>query len=238
MSASAPVLVITGSGTVVTMGAVPVIYPEPLVVPLLGRSISDAGPAKILKLATDLDLLGQKTDFTASRQIPGDVAARIGIPVDGRLLTLTAPSVAPGCAAGQACNPVPGTPEAFGLLWSRLLGLSSWLAEDLGPEGDYPPVACSVLTDTAPVPDPAIGTNIAHWPLSTPMASFRVLITNGTARCGPATGADVEVLRAAFAKGNQLTQWAASPTASETYGLTVRSLTPGEDACRGIFGTG
>lgn len=235
---TAPALVITGSGTVVTTGAVPAIYPGPLVAPLLGRPISDAGRAKILKLATDLGLLGARTDFSAGAPIAGGVTARIEISVDDRLVTITGPSDVPGCAAGQACSPAPGTPEAFGLLWNRLLDLSSWLAADLGPQAPYQPVAYAVLIGSAPAPDATLGASITQWPLTTPMSSFGTLVANGTARCGTATGADVAMLRGAFAKANQLTQWVASPTANATYGLTVRSLTPGEDACREVFGPG
>lgn len=235
---SAPALVITESGTVVTMGAVPAVYPGPLVVPLLGRSITDAGRATILKLAADLGLLGQRLDFSAGQPMAGGVTARIEISVDGKLVTITGATDVQGCAGGQVCSPAPGTPEAFGMFWDRLLDLPSWLAADLGRQDAYPPTAFSILIGSAPVPDAALGANIAQWPLTTPMASFGVLVANETARCGTATGPDVAIMRVALGKANQLTQWVASPTTSATYGLTVRSLTPGEDACREIFGVG
>jgi hypothetical protein len=42
----------------------------------------------------------------------------------------------------------------------------------------------------------------------------------------------------AFAKANALSQWTQDPTASAAFGLTVRALVPGEDACREVFGVG
>lgn len=231
-------LVITASGTVVTPGPIPAIYPGPLVVPLIGRSITDAGRARILKLATDLGLLGQRTDFSGGQPIAGGVTARVEILVNGRLVTITGPTDVPACTGGQACSPAPGTPEAFGVLRARLLDLSSWLAADLGLESPYLPAAYSVLIGSAPVPDPTLRSDIAQWPLATPMASFGVLVANGTARCGMVTGPDVAIMRVALGKAHQLTQWVEGPTSSASYGLTIRALTPGEDACREVFGAG
>ena len=236
--ANAAPLVITGSGQLVTTGAVPAIFPGPLVVPLVGRTITDAGRAKIVELATSLGLLGRQTDFAANGGLAGGVIAHVEITVNGRLVTLSgSPDAAASCAAAT-CSPAPSTPEAFGAFWRQLLDPGSWLGSELGAETPYTPTAYSILVGKAPVPDPTLGANIADWPLDAPLATLGVPVANGQARCATVIGATATTLGAAFAKANTLSQWTQDPTASASFGLTIRALVPGEDACREVFGVG
>lgn len=232
-------MVITGSGLVVMPGPVPAVFPGPLVVPLLGRTISDAGRAKILDLAESLGLLGRQTDFPANTGIVGGITAHVELTVDGKRVTLSGNPDATGrpCAA-TTCSPAPATPEAFGAFWQQLLDLPSLLGSELGPETAYTPTIYSILVGAAPVPDPTLGANIVDWPLAAPLATYGVAVANGQARCATVTGDTAETLGKAFAKANSLSQWTQDPTASASFGLTVRALVPGEDACREIFGVG
>jgi hypothetical protein len=86
------------------------------------------------------------------------------------------------------------------------------------------------------VPDATIGAEIALWPLSTPITGFGAAVLGGSYRCGTVTGVDAVRLGAALAKANGLTQWVASPSTDATFGLTVRPLADGQDACREVFG--
>jgi hypothetical protein len=231
-------LVITGSGLVVTPGAVPAIFPGPLVVPLIGRTITDSGRAKILRLATDLGLIGRQTDFTANGGLPGGITAHVEITVDGRLVTLSgSPDATIQCVAAP-CNPAPATPEAFGTFWRQLLDPTAWLGSELGTGTPYTPTVYSILVGSPPDPDPNRGASIADWPLDASLATYGTAVANGQARCATVTGDVAATLGRAFAKANALSMWTQDPTASAAFGLTVRALVPGEDACREVFGVG
>jgi hypothetical protein len=231
-------LVITGSGLLVRPGPVPAIFPGPLLVPLVGRSITDAGRGKILQLATSLGLIGRQTDFTADGRLVGGVTAHVEITVDGRVVTLSgSPEATIECVAAP-CNPAPATPEAFGSFWRQLLDPAPWLGSELGAEASYTPTSYSILVGAAPVPDPNLGANIADWPLDAPLATFGTSVANGQARCATVVGDAAATLGRAFAKANGLSGWTQDPTASASFGLTVRALVPGEDACREVFGVG
>jgi hypothetical protein len=96
----------------------------------------------------------------------------------------------------------------------------------------------SILVGAAPVPDPTLGANVMIWPFDVTIGSFGAAVANGQARCATVTGAAAATFRDAFAKANALTQWTQNATTSATFGLTVRALVPGEDACREVFGVG
>ena len=122
-----PTAVITGDGTYVTAGAVPEIYPGPLLPALVGRPISDAGRDAIIAEARRLGLLGRKTDFASVTAMPGGVTGEIVLTVDGAPVTLTGEPDAQIICIMAPCDPVPGTPEAFGELWRRIADPASWL---------------------------------------------------------------------------------------------------------------
>jgi hypothetical protein len=234
---AAPPLVIDGQGVAVVSAPVPAIYPGPLVVPLSGRAVSDAGRATILQEARDLGLLAGQTDFRGtSNQLAGGITGHIELTVDGQRVTLTGdPSAHIECIT-TPCDPPPGSPAAFGELWRRLSDLPSWLGADLGPESPYVPDGYSILVGPPPAPDPVLAQAPADWPLSQPLATFGTPVANGTARCGTVRGADADALRPAFAAANALTPWVQDLSTNATFGLTVRPLVDDEDACREVFG--
>ncbi len=224
--------VITGDGTYVVPGAVPEIYPGPIVMPLFGRHVSTEGRATIMTWAKDLGLLTGKTDFTGGGGLPGGITGQIELTVDGSHVTLT------GLPGAQAANPVPGSPEAFGEFWRRVASLPTTLGAELGPESPYVPPAYSILVGPAPVPETGMTAQIMDWPLDTPLATFGKPVANGTMRCGTVRGADADTLRPSLEQANQITQWVQGPTTNATFGLTPRPLVPGEDRCLEIFGPG
>jgi hypothetical protein len=233
---SLPVIVITGDGVAVRPGAVPAIFPGPAVVPLTGRSITEAGRLAIVNAATVLGLLGGKGDFTGGQVAMGGITGRIELTVDGRRVTITgSPDIAPVCGS-TTCNPPAGTPAAFAELWRRLGNLESWIGPELGTEHPYAPVAYAVLVGPAPVQDPQLPQPPMVWPLASQMMLFGGPVANGQARCGTVSGADVAPFAAALARANALTQWHQDASTNATLGLTVRPMVPGEDACRETFG--
>lgn len=231
-----PTLVITGDGVVVTQDAVPAIYPGPLLPNLVGRTISEAGRATIVAAARDLGLIGARTDFSGDAGLIGGVTGRIELTVDGRPVVLTGRPDAHIECITTPCDPAPGSEEAFGALWTKLLDLSSWLPAQLGPEAPYVPQAYALLVTRAPEDVPSLPQAPADWPLATPLATFGGPVANGTARCGTVSGEDATALRPALEAANQLTPWVEAPGAGDVYRLVVRPLTPGEDACLEMFG--
>lgn len=231
-----PLLVITGDGIAVTPGPLRASYPGPLLPSLVGRSISEAGEAAIVQEARDLGLTGGPGDFTGDGGMLGGVSGRIELTVDGRRITITGrPDARMECIT-TPCDPAPGSPEAFGTLWAKLLDLPTWLPDQLGPEMPYVAPAYALLVGPAPEADPSLPQSPADWPLTTPLATFGGPVANGTARCGTVSGDEAEALRPALAAANQLTPWVQDPGEGDVFGLLVRPLTPGEDACRETFG--
>jgi hypothetical protein len=232
-----PLLVVTADGRVLAQGAVTMIYPGPLVLPVMQRPISPAGVAAMLQAAKDAGILGPNTDFTGGALPPGAAAARLQIVVDGVTYDLVgdANAAAP-CPPTQACPEAdPGTPAAFAQFWNRLLDLAGWLGPELGAEQPYAPAFYAVIV--GPPPEPWAGAAPVVWPVADPpLGAFGAPVRGepGT-RCGIATGDLATALSGTFAEATQLTPFVATATASATHGLTVRALLPGdEDPCAPI----
>jgi hypothetical protein len=231
-----PLLVVTGDGLAVTQGPQRAIYPGPLLPNLTARPLSGSGQAAIIARARTLGLLDGATDFSGGAMVPGGILGRIEITVDGRRLTLTGNPGAQIVCVTTPCNPAPGSPEAFGELWRNLADLPTWLGGDLGPEQPYVAAAYALLVGPAPQPEPGLPQAVADWPLDTPLATFGGPVADGTYRCGTVSGPDADALRPALTAANQLTPWVQDPQMSAAFGITVRPLVPGEDACRETFG--
>ncbi len=229
--AMGPTAVIDGDGRYLVEGAVPAIFPGPLVMPLFARQVSDKGRETIMGWTKDLGLLSGPTDFTGGGGLPGGVTGRIELTVDGSLVTLT------GLPDVSEPNPDPGSPQAFGELWRRISSLPETLPGELGPESPYTPAAFAILVGPAPVPQGGLSGAIADWPLDTSLGTFGGPVANGTQRCGLVEEKDAAALAPALAQANQLTQWVQGPETSATFGLTVRPIVAGENPCAEVFGT-
>ena len=225
-----PTATITGDGQYLVQGAVPAIFPGPLVMPQFASQVSDAGRAQILAWADELGLLSGKTDFTGDGSLPGGITGQIELTVDGRLVSLR------GLPDASSPDPKPGSPEAFGELWRRVASLPQTLPGELGAEQPYTPTAYAILVGEPPAPQDGLRVNIMDWPLDTPLATFGGPVANNSARCGLVEGEDAATLTPALAQANQLTMWTQDPEFSTAYGLTVRPIVAGENPCVEIFG--
>ena len=231
-----PMAVITGDSVLVTPAPIPTIYPGPAVINLQGRTITAAGRLAIVVLAQKLGLAAGSGDFTGGTIAPGGIAGRIELTVDGKRVTISGNPQAPTGCPKEPCLPAAGTPAAFAELWLRLSDLESWIGPELGNPQVYDPPAYAVLVGAAPKPDPMLSQLPADWPLAVPASQFGSPVANGSARCGTVSGADAVTLRASLAKANMLSPWVQDPSFNATFGLTVRPMVPGEDACRETFG--
>ena len=234
--ASGPTAVITADGTYVTAGPVDAGDPAPLLPTLVGRSLSDAGRAAIQAEAARLRLIGKKTDFKSVISLPGGAVGRLQLTVDGGPVTLTGEPDSKLLCIPSLCDPVPGTPEAFGELWRKVADPVPWLGGELGPESPFVPAAYALLVGPAPAPDPDVDAAIADWPLPAPLATFGTPVAKGSQRCGIVSGADAEALRPVLEQADQQTTWVQDPSTSATFEITVRPIIAGEDPCAETFG--
>jgi hypothetical protein len=229
-----PSVVITLDGRVLTGGAVPAIFPGPLVGPVVERQITAAGWSKIVDAARAAGLLGANRDFTGGAMPPGSQVTRLEIAADGIVYDLVGDASRIMVCVTTPCDPQPGTPEAFGGFVARLTDLGSWLGSDIGPEGMHAPAGYAVLV-VPPPDDQGLAQPSIAWPLAAGFAGFGKPVVNGSGdRCGSITGADVAAVRGPFGAANQLTKWQ-DPVDGTFHGLIVRPLLPGDaDPCEGM----
>lgn len=230
-----PSVVITLDGRALTAGAVPAIFPGPLINPLIERQLTQGGWAKIVAAARGFGLLGGATDFTGGAMPPGSMTARLQLVADGRVHDLVGdPNRIMVCVTAP-CDPQPGTPEAFGAFLSRLGDLGSWLGADIGPEAIHVPEGYAILVGPPPADEPGLPQPQIDWPLEGGLDAFgRPLADGSDGRCGSATGPDAAALRPAFDSANQFTKWR-DPADGSFRGLLVRPLLPGDaNPCEGL----
>lgn len=231
-----PSVFITGDLRVIVQGAVPAIYPGPLMTPLWQRQLTADGWRRLVDRASDLGLLTGQQDFTGGALPPGSAAGRLEILVGERLFELTGdPNQVPRCGEARCPDPGPGTPGAFAVFWQDLGDLQRWLADALGPEVQYRPAAYAILTGPPPAEDPLSAAPIP-WPLDTSLEAFGDPVVGEPARtCGIAAGDDADRLRPLLETATQLTRW---QDGARLWGLTVRPILPGETAPCSAFGEG
>ncbi len=233
-----PSAVITGDGRYVTADPTDAGGPESLLPGLVERTISDAGRDAILAEADRLGLLGGKTDFRGAAAMPGGAVGRLQLKVDGTVITLLGEPDSKLLCIAAPCDPLPGTPEAFGELWRMLADPTPWFTSELGPEAPFVADSYAVLVGQAPNAGPDQGAGAQTWPLDTPLATFGGPVVNGTLRCGIVDGPDADTLRPALEAANQTTGWVQDGSSTATFDLVVRPIVAGEDPCADTFGGG
>lgn len=230
-----PQLVITLDGRVLSGGAVPAIFPGPLVTPVLERQLSAAGWSRLVDAARAAGLLGLNPDFTGGEMPPGSQVTRLELVADGRLYDLRGDASRQIVCIQAPCVAPPGTPEAFAGFVNTLTDISSIVGpENLGPEQQHQPAGYAVIVGAVP-DDQGLPQRQVAWPLPAGFASFGKPLRDGSGgRCGSVTGADLGLVRPAFTAATQLTPWL-DPADGSLHGLVVRPLLPGDrDACEGL----
>ena len=229
-----PSVVITLDGRVLTGGAVPAIFPGPLVGPVVERQLTPNGWNRIVAAAREAGLLGGARDFTGGAMPPGSMATRLEIVADGRIHDLTGDASRIMVCVQAPCNPQPGSPEAFGGFVSRLSDLGSLLGADIGPESMHTPAGYAILVGPAP-DDQGLAQPPIAWPFEAGFVGFGKPLADGSGgRCGTVTGEEAAALRPALTRATSITRWR-DPADGSFHGLTVRPLLPGDDdPCEGL----
>jgi hypothetical protein len=216
---------VTISGGVFINGiiAVPAIYPGPLWVQPVARTISQAGIDAIVAEARKDGLFDGQSEFI-DQALMGGVDARLQMVVDGKMYDLTGdPTALTRC---NCTNPDPGTAAAFAAFWQKLTGLDLWLPADLGPSASYEPDRLAVLAMPPSEPASGITAGQVTWPLATPFSKFGTAMGNDTFRCGVVSGADLASLLPVVKQSSQITRFVDSEGTVDS--LVVRALVPGE----------
>ena len=229
---------ITDDGVVVTQGPVPAIFPGPLVPPLFGAPISEAGFNQVVERARALGLLDGDGDFSPPDPVVGGLSGLIELRVDGAMREISGdPNSGIQCIT-TPCDPAPGSPEAFGTYWRELGDLRSLVGDELGADTSYHPEGYALLVGVALPDDAGLDPQVLAWPLETPLAETGVPVGNADVpRCATVEGEDAATLEASFATANQLTQWVdAGVDPADAVAIAVRALLPGDDPCQDLFG--
>lgn len=231
-----PSIVISLDGRVLSAGAVPAIFPGPLVSPIVERQLSAAGWNRIVEAARAAGLLGGRSDFTDGLMPPGSQVTRLEIVADGVVRELTGDANRTFNCITTPCVPPPGTPEAFAAFVSSLGDIASITGPgELGAERIHEPAGFAVIVNPGPPDDQGLAQPPIAWPLAGGFAGFGEPLPDGSgARCGLVTGADVGLVRPVFAAATQITPFR-DPTDDSLHGLVVRPLLPGDgDPCQGL----
>jgi hypothetical protein len=208
--------------------AVPAIYPGPLMISPIARTISEDGIDALIAEAEALGLLGEQTDFTGGELAPGAPVSQIELIVDAQSRTLVGnSSLAVQCSTDGRCTADPGTPEAFAAFWQELMQAQVLLDGALGPVQDYQPERVALLLTEPPAGEPGLSPVPVEWPLDTPLAETGVEFPGeeGT-RCVTLEGEDLEAVLPILQNGNALTT--VFDQDDTQAGLLVRVLVPNE----------
>jgi hypothetical protein len=217
-------------GRLITPGPQIDIFPSPLMPNVQQRPISDAGIGAIVEAARSAGLLEGPTDLTGGSQ-PGAVTAHLLFVVDGVEREVVGDPTRQIVCITTPCEAAPGTPEAFGGVWARLMDVPGWLGGELGPEAPFDFTRLAVLL-TEPMLDATLPPSFAPWPLERPMMQFGVALGEPLPRCGAVDGVEMDALLAAFRGANSHTHWTDGSDAQ--VGIVARPLFPREPIPCGV----
>jgi hypothetical protein len=226
--AALPTVAVYSDGRILTPGAVPAIYPGPLVSPVAVHDVGAAGAAAIL---AEMRKIGLDKPATAGPGIPGDSGTSIFTAVvDG---ATTTSRFSGNGRPGQPGGPVaPGDEErvAAMAMLDRLLDPTDGWGGPAGAESLYAPIGYRIfVAPGAPANEQNLTQSPVAWPLATPLAEFGTpaVPDRGIAglRQGAVMGDDAAAVGALFQKANTLT---AFTSGGASYTLYVRPLYPDE----------
>ena len=232
-----PTILITDDRVAVQGGAIPLIFPGPLVTPLLGTPLTEDAWAKIVAEARAAGLLSGESDFTGGVLPPGAAAERLQMVVDGRTYDMTGDPNRVTFCGDVPCQADPATPAAFATFLSLLGNLPGWIGDGVGAPSPWTPSAYALLVGPPPPDEQNLAAAPLPWPFSDGAAEFgKPLTGEPDVRCGTVEGAEAAAFAAVLGNATQLTTWR-DPDVASPIGLTVRPLLPGdEDSCAPLVG--
>jgi hypothetical protein len=214
-----PSFLVTGDGRAVQTGAVPAVYPGPLLPPLLERTIDEAGVQALLAAADDAHLLGPAPDYSAAENYVADAADTVvEIHANGATYVHR-------CYALEFPPPTGGTETAARKNLAAFVALMTDLEKAAGAVhlGGIGPVhATSYRVQATPVDPASYGEpkpTVVDWPAGTG------LTLADASKCSTVDAAKVTDL---FASANQLTFFRDGKV---VYLVTAVPQLPGDITC-------
>ncbi len=220
--AALPSVVVYADGRIYTPGAVPAVYPAPLLQAFSVRDVGAAGAQAILAAIRTAGLDKAVTDTG----IVADTGTTVfTVIIDGQTITSRfASGGGPGRPGGN-----PSAAAALELL-SRLTDPAETWGAASAPETSFVPIAFRVwVVPGAPMADPSASQSPMAWPLATTLDAFGVAAVpdRGIAglRVGVVRGADATALAPFLSSASSLTP---ITSGGKTYAIYVRPLLPDE----------
>ncbi|HRA85534.1 MAG: hypothetical protein IPP16_16135 [Acidimicrobiaceae bacterium] len=215
-----PTVLVTGDGRVFTPGAVPAVYPGPLLQPMFERSITEQGIATLIEMADAAGLLGVAPDYSlpAENMIADAPDTVVAITVNGTT------SVHRAYALGiDSPDGGPSTPARDNLLRfvTQVTDVATAVGSgNVGSEAAFAPDGYrfqAMVVDPTQWADPA--PTIVEWP-----ADAGAVLADST-QCAVLAGAVGDSL---FVTATQLTFF---QEAELVYQLSVAGVLPGDPSC-------
>lgn len=228
--AQSPSLVITGDGLVVTPGAVPAIYPGPLVMPYFQRTIDETGIQTVLAAAKAAGLLASPPDYTLPDGIGIADAPDTVLVVQANGATYEHRAYALDATSGDPAASTPAR-DALGGFVLAVGDLETMVgAEHLGADEPLVPVSyrlrATPVEPPAPV-DSAASTTVPTEPQPTvqPWPAGTGVVLADASEC---VLADASKLGDVLTTANQLSWFSEGDV---TYQLAVVIALPGDRGC-------
>lgn len=213
-----PSVLVTGDGFAVTPGAVPAVYPGPLLPALRARTIAEIGVQSVLRAADSAQLLGPAPDYSIDPFVMDAADTVLEIHARGEVYTHQAYALDMEVPSSIVES------EARKRLRTFVQGLTDLVtlagAENLGPDGPLHPDAYRVQAnpvDPSQYGDPA--PTVVPWPAGTGVE---------LAKASQCVVGSADKVGALFEAANQLTFFEEGTT---TYSLVVAPALPGDPVC-------
>jgi len=229
-----PIQTIYADGRVFEQGAIPEIYPGPLVPPTVVSQLTPDGLAIVQQA---IDAAGLVDGSYPPFGIADAPDTRVTVSTSSGMVTVT---------VGAATPDASFAPEEAAQRASvqKLLGEVANLPALVGQENvstaeSYTPDALRLVLRVGQKPDDGMNPEPLDWPLDTPIATFGDPTAMGGSRCGAVDGADAQSLWTVLsaAKQNQYFEAEASSTCrprarSSRASRSAAPTTPPADHCR------
>jgi hypothetical protein len=218
-----PSFTLYGDGTVITPGAIRMIYPGPAILPLVRSRLSERQVQAVLRRARQAGLLA-----------PGAIA--YGMPGVSDMATTTLVLNAAGRSVRRSAYAL-GMTAPGGRVTAKQARARRVLASFIArlPHGAagarYTPHAIALYVQPASGPAQPGAHRIA-WPLESNLATAGKHGASGLSyRCITVRGRDVETLLATLGRANELSRWVPRAGSSARFSIVARPLLPDERHC-------
>lgn len=227
-----PEFSLMGDGRVFTLGAQIEIYPPPAMLPVLMRTVTAQGIAKIVEEAKAAGLDGPDKEYRYDLVADAGTTVFTYVDDDGKTHTISAYAL--GFEADGASDPPGQTAQEkearakLAKLREKLGDLTSWMpAGSVGEDKPVDPTALRIFARAYTTNPDEPSQTAKDWPLSSKLAEFGQTFGDQY-RCGTVEGADVDKLLPDLKQSNTRTPWTSD---GKQYELIVRPLLPDETGC-------